>query len=151
MTCGCGNPGCGGPLDFSRTKRLIEEYGQQIVSVMDTPPFHYTIGNAEKGLAELLLIGPFEPAIAGHLLNNLGELHRGRTPLPLGENIDIGFTMPIRLHECADWVKGETTVQAGEYLGRQDYKVWQVIVPDKNGKFPGDEGAEGWVDAQVLH
>lgn len=49
-------------------RRNIDSYGQQLVVIFPDGPndsgFAYTIGNAERGLPELLLIGSFQPTLA---------------------------------------------------------------------------------------
>lgn len=53
----------------------INAFGQHLFQVFADgaePGFTYTIGNADRGLPELLLIGDFPSRIAAGLLNELG-------------------------------------------------------------------------------
>jgi hypothetical protein len=36
----------------------------------------------------------------------------------------------------------EYTIQAGEHFGHDEYKVMQVLIPDEDGRFPGEDGCE---------
>ena len=105
-------------------------------------PFFYTIGNAELGLPELLLIGGFRAEIAMRILNELGQYMRERGK-PLDEGmLDIGWTFPFKIRKAGGKVRDEYTIQAGEYLGHQRYEVTQVMICDREGRYPGDRGCE---------
>ncbi len=104
-------------------------------------PFFYTIGNAELGLPELLLIGGFRAGIAMAILNELGQYMRERGQ-PLAEGmLDIGWTFPF-VRQAGGNVRTEYTAQVGEYLGHERYEVMQVMICDRDGRYPGDEGCE---------
>ena len=60
---------------YAKIKSDIETVGQSVVGIGDLPTFSYTIGNAVKGLPELLMIG-LHPFNATPILNILGERQR---------------------------------------------------------------------------
>ena len=99
-------------------------------------PFAYTIGNALKGLPELLIIG----TIKGELLNDLSEkmLDRGDA-FDDGELVSLGGKFPVKIITADDGrAQRDFTIQAGQYLGREDYAVQQVLVCDRSGHYPDD-------------
>jgi hypothetical protein len=129
-----------------RAQEFIIKYGQFIQGVfatVDEPdfvPFMYTIGNHEKGLPELLIVGKFvSPPVAG-LLNYLGAKMRADGGLPIGL-VDVGAKCPIKIAPATNVHVGDDyTIQVGQYYGTEDYQVLQVIAPDPQGRFPGDPG-----------
>lgn len=146
------------PEYYEAIKDNILLHGRHCQAVMPCEgdgslPFVYTIGNHDRGLPELLLIGSCEGAI-GHVLNDLSEqmiamgsaFKDGDTPSFGGDPSN----MAVRVIRARPEVKDEYTIQTGQHYGHEDYAVMQVIVPDPNGKFPGDEGAStGWADVPV--
>jgi hypothetical protein len=102
----------------------------------DSLPFAYTIGNALKGLPELLMVGTSK----GGLLNDLSQkmIDRGRG-FDDGEIVSLGGKFPVKIITANDGrAQREFTIQAGQYLDRQDYVVQQVLVPDRSGRYPDD-------------
>ena len=109
-------------------------------------PFFYTIGNAPWGLPELLLIGNLRPETAMLLLNPLGERMRSEGK-PLSEGLlDIGWNYPVKVRKTGPAARERYTVQAGVSLGHEDYEVKQIMICDREGRFPGDIGCELEVD-----
>jgi hypothetical protein len=142
---------------YEAIKKNIAEHGRHCQAVMgdeDNQPFVYTIGNHDKGLPELLLIGSCDGSI-GHILNNLSEqmIERGAA---FSDGERVGF-MPrfdgqvlMKAIRADPKVKDLYTVQAGQHYGHEDYGVMQVVAPDPTGKFPGEEGmTTGWADVPV--
>ena len=74
-------------------RQNIEAFGQHLFQVFGDRPdpgFTYTIGNTDRGLPELLLIGDFPSHIAAGLLNELGaKMREDGKPLATGL-VDIG-------------------------------------------------------------
>lgn len=128
----------------------IRDYGQQVLSVQGDPMFHYTVGNSQQGLPELLLLGDINPAAACWVLNHLGQTMRSQGA-PLSGDVSLGGEHPVRLVKVSnDRVRNDYTIQAGQYLGREDYEVLQVLLCDKEGRFPGDTGIDRNYDVPVL-
>lgn len=132
----------------------IATCGQHLIGVFPTvenpvTPFVYTIGNAEKGLPELLVLGAFDPNVVGSILNFLGDKMRA-AGCPLPEFVDLGGLFPVKIRTASEAVRSEYTVQAGQYLGREDYEVQQVLLCDKSGVYPGDEGINPAYDVPLV-
>jgi len=117
----------------------VRECGRSVLCIggeEDLPPFAYTIGNSLVDLPELLIIGTRE----GALLNDLSEkmLDRGRA-FDDGELVNLGGKFPVKIITTNDVrAQSEFTIQAGQFLDREDYVVQQVLVPDRSGRYPDD-------------
>jgi hypothetical protein len=120
----------------------IKAYGRRVVCVGATENatdpndfFAYTIGNARKGLPELLAIGISQNAYILNLLSDM-MIRRGHK-FADGELVALGEkSVPVCLVDATDTVKDLLTVQAGEHYSSQDYGVMQVVAPDSAGLFP---------------
>jgi hypothetical protein len=102
------------------------------------PSFFYTIGNQEKQLPELLVIGNFKADAMSWLLNELSnKMLAGETMLD-GELIGVGGEYPILIYKASNEAKEKYTFQAGQFYGNEDYDVMQVVLPDTKGCYPPD-------------
>lgn len=122
----------------------IHKYGQSLVGVPhEVGLFMYTIGNHELGLPELLLIGDVRPEQAQRILNALGLKQRDQAAPLLGD-VPLGESsrFPLRLREISYplVVRDDFTCQVENYYKTRDYKVTQVLIPDTEGRFPGESG-----------
>jgi hypothetical protein len=129
-----------------RTAAHIEREGRSIVGVFpvegeegDGLAFSYTIGNHLKGLPELLVIGTAQ----GFFLNTLSHLMiAAGHGFKDGETVRTSGGKEVKLIRANAFAREEYTIQAGEHFGHDEYEVMQVLIPDKEGRFPGDEGCE---------
>lgn len=104
-------------------------------------PYVYTIGNWRERLPEIICLGA-DLTNHGQLLNLASDAQRNRGRAfehgeiaPLGE----GARFPVKwLDVTNDLVKHEYTGRAGWYLRTQDYQIRQMVMPDTEGRFPGD-------------
>jgi len=126
-------------------KQNIDAFGQHLFQVFSDgaePGFTYTIGNADRGLPELLLIGNFPSHIAAGLLNELdAKMREVGKPLPTGM-IDIGWSIPIKVRSTGLHARTRYTIQVDHYLGHDHYSVLQIMVCDEKGRYPGDAGCD---------
>lgn len=134
------------PMNMIITENILRT-GRHIVGVFDPhgkeTSFCYSVGNTVDGLPEFLLIGNLPPSFCASIINMVSAV-QNKAGAALGEG-DLkleDFPLPFRLRHCTDAAKGRYTVQAGEYFGRQDYKVIQIMLCDKQNRYPGDEGCE---------
>jgi len=115
----------------------IERTGRSVMCVFggeDTPPFAYTIGNYLNGLPDLLVIGLHD----GSFLNDLSQkmIERGAA-FSDGELIDLGGKHPVKVITATDArARADYTIQAGRFYGFEHYALQQVLIPDKEGRFP---------------
>jgi hypothetical protein len=122
-------------------RRNIETHGRCVLSVgcgPDTPPFSYTIGNWIKRLPELLVFR-LAPVDALSVLNDLSQQMIGRdTTFNDGDVVSLGGAFPVKIVDANDEARTDYTLGANRFYGHQDYQVLQVLVPDKEGRFPDD-------------
>lgn len=125
----------------------IANYGQHVVCVgiskgdpADFLPFVYTIGNHQLGLPELLLIGQSDDLFVS-IVNAVGEVQReGGKAFTHGERVDFSARLPALIVEAGQRGRDEYAVQAGVYYGTDNFEVRQILLPDRNGRFPGEAG-----------
>jgi len=139
---------------YAAIRQNIEESGQHLQGVFPTvddpcTPFIYTIGNALSDLPELIIVGNFEPRVVAMILNEVGEIMR-KSGEPLPDVVDVGGTFPIHVREASDKAKSEWTIQAGQYLRREDYKVQQLLLCDPTGVYPGEPGCDPGYDVELI-
>lgn len=117
----------------------IRTHGQHVQGVGASPPFFYTIGNAGAGLPELLMIGAFPLDIVMPALNIIGHNMREAGKAPEPGLLDIDWTYPFKLRECTPRARRDFTIQAGQFYRREDYRVMQVMLCDKAGRYQDDD------------
>lgn len=137
----------------SRIREMIDEHHQFVMGVFPTKgsdlefPFAYTIGNYEKGLPELIMIG------LGHedsmyLLNVMGDIMRKQGhAFRNGELVrPADFKLPLKVIDASIDVHRDWTCQIIPFYRAEGHalakpvRVQQVVVCDPQGRFPGDPG-----------
>ncbi|MGH6939392.1 DUF4262 domain-containing protein [Hypericibacter sp.] len=147
------------PADIMRDKirQHIDLHGQHLMNIMltaDDPPdaraFIYTIGNHERGLPELLLIGPLQ-SYSAHIVNLLGEIQRQRgRPFDHNELVDYGARLPARLVNAGRLGREEYAIQVGVFYGSEEFQVRQIIFSDAAGHFPEHPGCDAEHKSQIV-
>jgi len=102
------------------------------------PAFFYTIGNQEKQLPELLIIGNFNPNQMCVALNQLSDKMLQQGNFTDGEAVSLGGEYPLLIYRAAKEAKEKYTIQAGQFYANEDYAVMQAVLPDKKGVYPPD-------------
>ena len=128
---------------YKQIGETIAEHGRQVIAVggdRKHKPFFYTIGNHDKGLPELLLIGPFRPDMIMNVLNELSEktILTGK-PFFDGEQANLGGSMDVTVYDTTIIAQLEYTMQATAYYGHKAYRVQQVLLPDPQGRYPTEK------------
>jgi hypothetical protein len=118
----------------------IQERGRSVIAVMPdnadpNEAFTYTIGNARIGLPELLVVGSCHPSMCG-MLNALSKIMLQKGAFVDGQTVSLGGQYPVYVFDAKEGVKDDFTIQATNYLGRSNYMVMQVVMPDSHGKWP---------------
>jgi hypothetical protein len=116
--------------DIRRCRRSVLCIGAEA----GEPAFSYTVGNAIVGLPELLVIGTTN----GAFLNILSEkmIERGAA-FDDGELVSLGRG-PLKIINADERAHNDYTIQAGQYLGHENYRVQQVLICDRNGRYPDE-------------
>lgn len=110
-----------------------------MIGVFDAQPsFLYTIGLTVPCGFELIETGL--PIKTAHIVLNtiaLAILNDGET-IELDKNDERWTNMPVRFRETSNKVR-EYVCQADQFYYR-DVRVLQMVLCDRNGKFPGEPG-----------
>ena len=120
----------------------IVDFGQSLVAVDEGDErFLYTVGNHAAGLPELLLVG-VNPSSFFRVLNHLGQMQRdlGRG-FEDGELVEMGGRFPVKASHCGRVGAERYAIQAEVHCG-EEVSVVQILIPDTQGRFPGEEGCD---------
>src|SRR3546814_17742612 len=99
--------------------------GQHLLAVFadgDVPAFIYTIGNALQGLPELLLVGNFDRAVTGTILNVLGARMREERQ-PLEGDLEFGAAFPARVRRATAAAMQRFAIQACRLILHEGYEL----------------------------
>jgi hypothetical protein len=144
---------------LARLRSIIAEHRWAVMFVgagFNEPNFHYTVGLTAQGLPELIVFGL--PHDVGHaILNDLAQRTvDDRPPFTNGERLDdvaVGYDIVMLDSTAAG------TERAPSYLaelvafedGNEDlYRVQQAVMPDRQGRFPWDEGYDMGFNVPIL-
>lgn len=113
---------------------MIARYGWAVLGVGDDPLFAYTVGLADKGLPEIIVIG-LPMKIAHQFLNELGRRFTSTGVPPLDTNIDdLAKGLPAQLIAAP---RSETDKYMFASKARcPTYTAVQLAWCDKAGRFP---------------
>jgi hypothetical protein len=125
----------------------IQRFGQHLVRVHagaastdDFEPFVYSIGNHAMGFPELLFVGDNDEWCC-NILNILGRIQRERGSAFLGgEKVDYTAQFPALIMDAGQRGRDEYAVQVGVFFGTDEFNVCQILLPDQNGRYPGEAG-----------
>lgn len=131
-----------------RNTQMIQSHGRAVIGVFDSG-FSYTIGNTLKGVPELIMIGGIDVRHMALILNYVSD-HLIEKGVPDDGIVDIGGQFPMKVIKASHRAQDEFMFQASRYHGTEDYDVLQVIVPDKTGKYQGDEGFDRYYETVLL-
>jgi len=75
----------------------------------------------------------------GAPLNDLSQqlMERG-IAFEEGELVNLGGKFPVKIVTADQRAQRDYTIQAGQFLGTEDYVVQQALIPDRNGRFPDE-------------
>lgn len=101
------------------------------------PPFFYTVGRGKRGLPELICTLPIRPEVGQALLNHLDHLMP--EPLPTESLVAVGGKYPGLVIDAGPEAQEDWTFMATAFNGGADkYRVQQIIVPDREGRYAPD-------------
>ena len=134
-----------------RIRSMIAEHGFMVQGVsadLDTPGWVYTIGLHAAGLPELILIGGMCPEDQHHAIDDLARrmlagsaFEPGHREPEVVDGYDVTFLEVI--DPTCDWLAIANLIQSG-------YRALQVVWPDRDGRFPWEDGYSVPRDAQPL-
>lgn len=128
---------------------MIREFGWMVQGVFPTEQdqgvcFGYTIGLTEAGLPELLISGNLSPEALKSILNLAAQRHI-RDEIQPGEELTGLANTSLRVLTC----RPDAPVQQARNLYGKRVRVLQLIWPDKQGRFPDEEGFGGGLNIDL--
>ena len=123
-------------FDRNTVLETIAAHGHQLIGVpggTNTPPFIYSIGLTARFGHELLIVGL--PIKYGSIVNDVANA----LPLPLDQELTEFTNLPLILKRCTrdeSLLHDEFVCQADRFYGKC-VNVVQIVMCDRNGKFPG--------------
>jgi hypothetical protein len=128
---------------MSRIAADIRRVGHSVMGILplkDDPnrhiPFFYTVGRHSKHLPELLLVAKLSGEQGMDIANAVAAL-QGTSGFMQGQLVPLGGKYPVLIIDAVDpAVKEEYTRCVHAFYGVDDYRVQQIILPDREGRFP---------------
>lgn len=120
----------------------IAKYGQSNMAVLGEPSFTYSIGLWEKQRPDILIFRLPPTGEGNAIMNMLGNKAVGAgAPWADEEIVSLGGKHGLKvLHVDREF--DEFTFQARNYYGHNHYAVVQLLIPDKDGRFPDQRGCD---------
>ncbi len=105
------------------------------------PSFCYSTGLYESfGIPELF-ISSLPQNLSHSLIEAYANEFKTGNPITLGARLeDLTDRFPVYLIEVANDKLKEYALSSVRFYGVRNYKYVQLIYPDTNGRFPGEEG-----------
>lgn len=126
---------------LARIEESISEEGFHTMFIdedEETRDYAYTVGMCRHGLPELCTVGMIPPTAQTcfEMLYRRREEWKPDCEIKLAQNFSVRLQREDKLVEDMRWSRAyrETFHENAEAC------VYQVVFPDVNGKFPGDEG-----------
>lgn len=131
---------------------MVARQGHGINAVADDPgeptnqpPFAYTVGAWESyGAPELIVFG-LRQDVATSILNTALSHHQAGRMFQCGvpEYEVIQNRVPVYFLEVDPDLAKVYATFADRYYEHENFPLWQIIWPDKNGRFPWEAAYEG--------
>jgi len=135
---------------------IINEYGWAVqvnVAEINRPMFAYTVGLSDKRYPELLVFGSVPPRVMMNVLNSVADMFVASGEAICGDMYAVLPKLPVRLREIDVDTFNTYGVLAEYWAGNHTYPIRravQVLLPDKNGRFPGIDPDYAWEDVPLL-
>jgi len=131
----------------------IEEFGCQILHIKPDevcPGFSYTIGVYDTyGKPELITVGlPSETA--HHALNEAIDLMKEDVDLTVGRHRDVVGSVEVEFRPIHPRWLHQIMLRADGYYEHEDVPVLQLIYPDLENRFQGEEGFNEYFRQPIL-
>lgn len=125
---------------FSKVKGDIDRDGYSIITVMDNPPFAYTVGLTQSRNHPEIIISGLDAETGHALLSTIIERIPASSRLPIDEPIEKIANFPLVLKPVPRKVR--KTANIARALYQEKFELLQLVWPDARGRFPWDQGYE---------
>lgn len=138
---------------LERVRGMVSEHGWMVQTVMSNPPYAYTVGlSADDAYPEIVTMG-LDPDTSQGVLNGLArKLLDGQIVLEEAKDYNEIFEQfPARFRKLSSEDSLVFLKVAQAFNNRNTLQAWQLLWPDPQGKFPGEDGVnENYVAMQNL-
>jgi hypothetical protein len=142
-------------------EKHIQDYGQSVTGVMESPRFFYSIGAAVSGIPDVIIIGNIPSEVGIELVNSAcRQLRTNGGRLGQYNNLldeAIAYLLPCddvtQLLEEGYAVRNELLFESTQYIRRLPVGTphyAQLVLPDKHGKFPWEKGYDHVFEQPIL-
>lgn len=130
-------------------RKAVEQHGWSVQLIPpgdgpNAPPFAYTVGlHRSLGSPELIIFGLAQDVMQ-RILNGCGAHVRSGGSMKVGEELTgiiRGYPLRVRKVESAESIK-EHAGYALWFNSPDPFELFQVLWPDKQGRFPGEDGVD---------
>ena len=138
---------------YQKIRDDIRDSGLSIIAVGPSdehPPFSYSVGLSGPFKAEVLLEG-IPQDLSMYLINTIAKAAKN-AGIGLEPGIYLGLIqgqMPVALIEADPAWRDKRSIMVNNILGH-DYRLLQMLLPDKNGCFPWEEGYDVSMGKQTV-
>ena len=110
----------------------------------DPSSFMFTIGNTERNIPELIVFGTHEQVLCNRASDMMEKIMReDGTVFKGGDTLSIGSRHPLQIVDVTYHPDVENyTPELLSYYKKHTYKLFQLLVPDHHGRYPGDPECE---------
>lgn len=130
-----------------RIEELIRKQGFAIQHVFgdwrpDIPPFSYTVGLSRQEHPELIVFGLPAEVAHGVLHAAVSRMKEEGGRFEDGAIVDRIATIPLKARHLSEDLFGHFSLAAVRQSEKHEtsLEVIQIVLPDRNGCFPGDPG-----------
>jgi hypothetical protein len=129
-----------------QVQEKLDRYGWTVIAVgpeNKRPPFAYSVGFEKTfGTPEVVMIG-FDPNLMQQLIGELASGMKGRglkMPVEGGRMSKVIQKFDVLLRPVPDDVTYPLSKIAQNFQAPKTARLLQMVLPDPNGLFPGEEG-----------
>ena len=116
-------------------------YHSTFVFSDNDPSFCYSTGICESFRIPELFISSLPQNLSHSLVEAYAAKFKTTDFIPLGNRLeDLTDRFPVYLMEVSKDKLKEYALSSVRFYGERNYKYLQLIYPDTNGQFPGEEG-----------
>jgi hypothetical protein len=122
----------------------ISQYGWTVINVLgdeDEKSYSYSVGFHKSFNHPEIVISGLDGEVASQIINSIGDaIKNGEVYKPSIKYSGILSNFPCEFHAVNSQVYDYLFGKAQWLYKSEFYEVYQMLYPDKTGKFPWDEG-----------
>lgn len=126
-----------------RMRSLLAKDGYVIQDVLGMPPYSYTVGRWEnQHQPEIVMIGLRTEDMHIMIRHVVERVRAGELRVELDREIAGVVETPVRFRLVSQEIVRQHLLAIKSLTESGEAIVWQLVVPDRAGRFPGEEGVD---------